>query len=73
MAVIEERIASERAFLLEVVGEVLGQALAKEHKSAKPELDDSVRSLNINELRSVIAAERNALIDIPSPLRARVN
>jgi hypothetical protein len=56
--------------------------LAEEHKVAKRELSDEVRQLRIelaeaqtmiDELRSVISAERNAPIDMPSPLRARVN
>jgi hypothetical protein len=81
---IEAKLADERRFLLDVVGEALGQALAKERKSAKCELDDSIRSLKleladaltvINELRSVVSAERSGTpIDLPRlPVRRGLN
>jgi hypothetical protein len=78
---IEEKLATQRKFLLDVFARALGQSLAKERKVAKAELEDSVRSLKIelaqaqtviSELRLIVAAERG-VVDRPSPLRARVN
>jgi hypothetical protein len=95
-AVIDGRIASARAamgaeleatraFVLEVVAEALGEALADHRKEAAGELADAVRSLRIEllelqttlcEVRQALAIERGhksgTVIDMPNPLR-RVN
>jgi hypothetical protein len=81
-AEIDQRIANERQFMLEVVGEALGEAWATQRADAKNELNDELRSLRIDlcelqttlcELRQVIAADHGSkVIDLPNPLR-RVN
>jgi hypothetical protein len=78
---IEEKLATQRKFLLDVFAQALGQSIAKERKVAKAELEDSVRSLKIelaqartviSELRLILAAERG-VVELPNSLRARIN
>ena len=71
-------VDEERHFVLECVGQALGQALRKERAAAKRELDHSVRALRIElteanevirELRRTIAADNHrsssgAVIDL---------
>ena len=78
--VIDVRLADERKFLIEVMGEALGEALAEARKQSKDELTDEVRSLKIElanldstiaELRRALADERGRAVDLPNPLSAR--
>jgi CHASE3 domain sensor protein len=78
---IRAALTEQRKFLLAVVAEALGEHVAQERKAVKRELADELRRLRIelaetqttiSELRSVLAAERGP-IDMPSPLRARLN
>jgi hypothetical protein len=64
---IEERLETERKFILEVAGQAIGEMLEEQHKIAKTALQDEVRQLRIElcelqttlcELRQVIAKER---------------
>jgi hypothetical protein len=64
--VLAEMVAAERAFVLETVGQAIGEMLAEEHKLAKEALSGEVRLLRIEltnleatvaELRTVIANE----------------
>jgi hypothetical protein len=64
---IEERLESEREFILEVVGRTLGELLDEQLERQKTALQDEVRELKIEicslettlcELRQVIAKER---------------
>jgi|RhiMethySRZTD1v2_1073278.scaffolds.fasta_scaffold1656579_1 hypothetical protein len=80
---IQSALADQQKFLLTVVGEALGKHVAKERKAMKRELAEEVRLLRIelaeaqttiSELRSVLAAERNAPIDLPAlPTRRGLN
>jgi hypothetical protein len=76
---IEERLETERKFILEVAAQAIGEMLEEQHKIAKSALQDEVRQLRIElcelqttlcELRQVIAKERKTL-DLPSQLTAR--
>jgi hypothetical protein len=85
-AKVAEAIATEREFVLECVGEAIGEMLAEERKAAKVELSDEVRRLRIElsnlettiaEIRGIIAAEAQrssaTVIDLPNPLRRDLN
>jgi hypothetical protein len=80
---LDERIAAavlaERATVLEIVGQTLGEMLGEQHQIAKAELSDEVKRLRlelsnlettITELRGIIAneAQRSSatVIDLPS-------
>lgn len=82
----DERIQSaldrERAALVEGLGEGLAQLLADERKSTMAAVRDQVRELKVEatslraeilELRTLLALERGKVVDMPSPLRSRVN
>jgi hypothetical protein len=72
---IEERLETERKFILECAGEAIGELLDEMHKQAKRDLADEIRELKIElcqlettlcELRQVIASERRlALPSLP--------
>jgi hypothetical protein len=77
----DAKIAAERRFMIEVVAEALVEKFAEERKAAKAELSDQVRSLPLElaetqttlaELRTVLATERSKVLDLPNPLRARM-
>src|SRR5262249_106193 len=80
---IAARIAAEREFMLQVIGEALAEYVHRSNKKAKGELDDVIRPLRIEiaeqngvlaELRRSLAAENAKIIDLPgSPLRPRSN
>jgi hypothetical protein len=64
---VEERLESEREFVLGVVGQALSKLLDEQHEAAKSALQDEVRELRLEltqlelaltELRSVLAKER---------------
>lgn len=79
---IQAALTEQRKFLLAVLAEAIGEHVAKERKAVKREFTDELRQLRIElagtqiilgELRAVLAAERNTPLDLPSPLRARLN
>jgi hypothetical protein len=74
---IEKRLETDRKFILEVVGEAIGEMLAEQHKQNKRDLSDEVRELKIElaelqttlcELRTVLAKERG-LASALQPMR----
>ena len=82
---LHDRFIAERSFVLECVGQALGQALRKERGVSKRELEHSVRSLRIDlcvfdetikELRKTIAASNRGsgeIIDLPAFVRRGAN
>jgi hypothetical protein len=79
---IEAKLAGQRRFLLEVVGEALGEYVASERKIMKRELADELRQLRIElaetqatvrELRSVLASDRRTPLDLPALPRRGLN
>jgi hypothetical protein len=79
---IRSALAEHQKFILDTVGTALGEYVGEQRQATKREFSDELRQLRIEiaemqavigELRVVLAAERNAPIGLPSPLRARVN
>ena len=72
----------EREALVEGIGEGLAQMLADEREATMAAVRDQIRELKIEatslraemiELRTLLALERGKVVDMPSPLRSRVN
>src|SRR5262245_55128114 len=79
---IQTALIKQQKFIFEVIAESLAQYVGAQRQEAKRELADEVRQLRIeldqaqtliSELRSILAADRSTPIDIPSPLRPRLN
>ena len=67
--------------IMDIVGETLGELIAKERDATTAAIRDQVRELKIEatslrseviELRTQLALERGKVVEMPSPLR-RVN
>jgi hypothetical protein len=72
---IDARLEEERAMVMDIVGECLGELLAKERDATTAALRDQVRELKteIAELRSDYARARSSVVDQPALPRRSVN
>jgi hypothetical protein len=79
-AMVTDAIATEREFLEEIVGQAIGELLAREREDAKSELAAEARKLwaVLTEVQSTLAAYNRAasatskaVIDLPNPLSSR--
>jgi hypothetical protein len=77
---IDARLEEERKMVMDIVGECLGELLAKERDATMAAMRDQVRELKIEttslrseviELRTQLALERAKPADLPSPLSSR--
>jgi hypothetical protein len=77
---LRSHLDNERRLMVEIVGQALGELIAKRRKEARAELQAEVNRLNreveqlrdlIIELRRDLRADRAQIIDLPSPLQPR--
>ena len=70
---IDARLEEERTMVMDIVGECLGELLAKERDATMAALRDQVRELKVEiaELRSDHARARSSVVDLPRAAASR--